>query len=84
MWVQKGKLTLGIGEVALFGFPGIGMLLIFDRTSVPDSIERFKMRTMTATPDKNRKTRRFPRSKPAIALRFKELDQLYIIREREF
>ena len=77
----QGVLTLGSMEVVPpFGLPGIGIFLIVDRTSVPESIERFNMRTTNATPARKTKTRRFPRSKSAIVLRIRDRDQVYIMR----
>ena len=70
----KGVPTLGSGEVP-FGFPGIGMFLIVDRTSVPDSIERFRTRTTNATPARSTKTRRLPRSKPTM---LKPMDRIQL------
>jgi hypothetical protein len=71
---SDAQLTFGSGgvvnpEPGFFDLPGIGILLIFDRTSVPESIERFARRIMKPIAARRRKTRRFPRSKLAIVVR---------------
>lgn len=80
----KGVLTLGFGGVLNassfpFALPGIGILLIFDRTSVPESIERFKIRIANPTAARRRKVRRLP-AKATIAEEVRV--QLYTVSSR--
>lgn len=65
--------TFGSGGVLRPGlvFSGLterGISLILDRTSVPESMEKLRIKTTKTTQTRSRKIRRFPRSKPAIAL----------------
>jgi len=70
--MRKGFQTLGSRGVVspglvLLGLPGMGICFIVACTSLPESIERLKIRITRPRPARRRKIRRFPRSKATIA-----------------